>query len=550
MKAPKMTSSSPLRVAAYIRVSTDSRGQEDSYEIQSTYFSRLLCDNPLWIPAGIYADRGISGTSRERRIGFDRLIRHCTEGRIDHIVTKSISRFARNTSDFLKVLDILKKNHVTIAFEKEHLDTSIAQNDLMLTIFGAVAQEESRCIAASVTAGLRRRYPNGETKNIALYGYRYKEGADAIQTMDSGYSLRRIEIVEKEATVVRRIFCEAIEGDSFIKIARGLNRDQIPAPRSAVKTKHAGMKQTPAGVLDASLDEGWTSRHIKQILRLERYCGDVLLQKTYKPDHKSPRVYPNRGELPRYHVRDHHPPIISRDTFQKAQKILAGNAAHYGHPSAPRRTYPLSGRLACSHCGRFYHTRNRGRRPIWFCASTKQNNGKDICRAERIYEEEVLRLIRQAAIDRFIRPSICGAPPSAGSRSSEPLYTSADISSLPSSSIGTQVVTQILEKMERIQMADTAELDRIFFQPPLSEAPSDRSRHFERSKCLERYWSALENDYTCRKKAAAWMRTLDEQADFLAGLTGPYLKAFILSIEVRSPTDFCIRWFDNTLTKI
>lgn len=535
MKASKMTSSAPLRVAAYIRVSTDSRGQEDSYEIQSTYFSRLLCSDPLWIPAGIYADHGISGTSRERRIGFERLLRHCAEGRIDHIVTKSISRFARNTSDLLKVLDMLKKNHVTIAFEKEHLDTSIAQNDLMLTIFGAVAQEESRCIAANVTTGLRRRYPHGETRNIALYGYRYSEGADAIQTMDSGYRLRRIEIVEKEAAVVRRVFSEAIEGDSFIKIARGLNHDRIPAPRSAVRAKQAETGQTPAGVLDASLDEGWTARHIKQILRLERYCGDVLLQKTYKPDHKSPRVYPNRGELPQYHVRDHHPPIIDRDTFRRAQKILSVNAAQYGHPAAPRKTYPLSGKLICSHCGRFYHTRNRSKRPIWFCASTKQDNGKNVCRAERIYEEQILRMIRRAAIDRFILPQICRT----------------DIQSLPFSSMGAQVVARILETMELIQMADTAELDRIFFHTlhpdTHTHTSEDLASPFKRS---DRYWSALENDYLCRKRATAWMRSLDDLAGLLAGLTGPYLKAFILSIEVRSPTDLRIRWFDNTLTDL
>lgn len=168
-----------LKVAAYIRVSTENAQQEDSYELQKSYFSRRLSSTPFWISAGIYEDYGISGTSRERRTGFARLLRHCEEGRIDHIITKSISRFARNTRDFLKALEILKANHVTIDFEKEHLNTAVAQNDLILTAFGALAQEESRSISANIQWGIRRHYSRGEARNIPIYGYRYtRSGPD------------------------------------------------------------------------------------------------------------------------------------------------------------------------------------------------------------------------------------------------------------------------------------------------------------------------------------------------------------------------------------
>lgn len=161
-------------------------------------FPRRLSSTPFWISAGIYEDYGISGTSRERRTGFARLLRHCEEGRIDHIITKSISRFARNTRDFLKALEILKTNHVTIDFEKEHLNTAVAQNDLILTAFGALAQEESRSISANIQWGIRRHYSRGEARNIPIYGYRYTRSGPDRQITEGGYIFRRVEIVEKK----------------------------------------------------------------------------------------------------------------------------------------------------------------------------------------------------------------------------------------------------------------------------------------------------------------------------------------------------------------
>lgn len=541
----KAAAGSALRVAAYIRVSTDNGRQEDSYEIQSAYFAQLLSSNPLWISAGIYCDHGISGTSKDRRIGFNRLLRHCTEGRIDHIVTKSISRFARNTRDFLKVLDTLKENKVTIAFEKEHLNTAVAQNDLLLTIFGAVAQEESRSIAANITTGLRHRYIKGETKNIAVYGYRYKKGKNSVETMDSGYSFRQIEPLENEAAIVRRIFREAIEGNSFIKIARGLNSDRIPAPRSAIQTKRDKMKKTPTGILDPGLDEGWTSRHIKQILRLERYCGDVLLQKTYKPDYKSHKVIANKGELQQYYIKNHHPPIIDRKTFQQAQQILVQNALQYGRHTAHRRSYPLSGKLICSHCGRYYHTRARNRRPLWFCASTKQNNGKMVCHAEKIYEDQIIKMLQRAAIDRFLLPSLPRPRLPGGN------YTYTDISP---ASIGSTMIKKILEKMRQIQTADTMELDRAFLQTQIQRSKNRARIYEDQLKDLEEYWSRSEKSYECRKRSIAWMQTLQDREHsltaLLEGLSSTYLNAFILSIEVNAPARYRVHWFDNTWTNI
>lgn len=162
-----------LRVAAYIRVSTDSTDQENSYETQDKYFTSLIQKNPDWTSAGVYADYGISGTNKERRTGYKRLLRHCQEGKIDRIVCKSISRFARNTSDFMTALDILHDNHVTILFEKENLDTQDSASSFILTTLAAIAQEESRTISTNIQWSNQKRFPKGHTQNIGLYGYYY-----------------------------------------------------------------------------------------------------------------------------------------------------------------------------------------------------------------------------------------------------------------------------------------------------------------------------------------------------------------------------------------
>ena len=312
-----------LRVAAYIRVSTDGSSQEDSYETQMRYFTENLMENPAWISAGVYCDYGVSGTSEEKRIGFRRLMRHCEEGRIDRIVSKSVSRFARNTRDFLRALEVLKKNHVSIAFEKEGLDTAVMQNDLFFTAFAAVAQEESRSISSNVSWSIRRRYPKGEARNFVIYGYHYVRGKQAVQVTKSGYRFRQVEAVPEQAAAVRRIFAEIAEGKTYISVARGLNFDRIDAPKSTVSGRGNLMAQTPKGKLKSGLQEGWTADHIRRIVYLERYTGDVKLQKTYKPDYRSRKTLVNHGELPQYYVRNHHPAILDRELFQEVEEAAA-----------------------------------------------------------------------------------------------------------------------------------------------------------------------------------------------------------------------------------
>lgn len=557
-----------LKVAAYIRVSTENYDQEDSYELQKSYFSDYLTSSPFWISAGIYTDYGISGTSRERRTGFERLMRHCEEGRIDHIITKSISRFARNTRDFIKALDILKSNHVTISFEKEQLNTAAVQSDLILTAFSALAQEESRSISENIQWGIHRHYPKGEARNIPIYGYRYIDGDQARQTTEDGYSFRRVEIVEKEADIVRRIFTEAAEGTSFTDIARQLNFDQIPSPISAFSMKYKHMPQTPNGILNADRNEGWTARHITQIVRLERYTGDLLLQKTYKPDYNSHKTIRNKGERNQYYVQDHHPAIISRQLYQEVQKIRKINSSRCA-TSGARTIYPFSGLLVCRHCGRFYRTRNRTKHPLWYCSSTILNNGLNVCTAEKIYEEQLISMCGKAILDRFQ----IAALPSFSSSFAHSQFFSGSASSNPfisSPAVNSTFLKTMIQKLESIQTIDTIEHDRAFLTAQIMKkraeissckisvpnentcikAESEVQKLADQLQYFETYWAALEATYNWRKKAIDWLKAFSGSQqtlqDLLYNLASKYTKALILSIEITSPQSCRIHWFDDT----
>ena len=454
-----VTKTGPLRVAAYIRVSTDSSDQENSYETQDRYFTELLTRNPEWIGAGVYSDYGISGTNQQHRTGYKRLLRHCREEKIDRIVCKSISRFARNTSDFMTALNILHDHHVTILFEKEGLDTADPTSDFILTTLAAIAQEESRSISSNIRWGNKKRYPKGQVRNYDIYGYRYAEGKNAFETMEDGYEIRRVELVEEEAAIVRRIFQEVEDGERYSDIARRLNYEHIPAPdQGKAKRKIRGRTTVKEGI-----ETGWTSAMISRMITLERYCGDALLQKTYTPDFLTHKSRKNEGEMPQYLVRDHHPAIISREQFERVQKIRQGNAARYGN-GGKRTDRPFSGRLICAHCGRAYNIRNVSHYPIWFCPTSALNNGKAVCHAEKIYEEQAVRMFRKAFTERFRLLS-------------EPVMDDVKVADIMSGRYGEEegprssfdqradgFVEQIRQRLVNIQKMDFMERDREFLK--------------------------------------------------------------------------------------
>ena len=316
-KRSKDAGEKKLRVAAYCRVSTDSDEQELSFETQVEVYERKIRSNPAWEYAGVYTDEGITGTKASKRQGFQKMIKDAEDGKIDRIITKSISRFARNTLDCIGYVRHLKEIGTTILFEKENIDTGSAYSEMLLTVLAAFAQEESRSISANITWGVRKRFENGQERWVNVYGYR--------KDFDSGESYI---VKESEAATVRLIFDLYEKGLSTPLIGRELEKRKI---------------LTPSG------KTVWNSALVRSLLVNEKYCGDLILQKYVTIDHLTHAAVKNDGdEVPMYYIKDHHKAIVTREQFNHVQKILeCRNRKKNGYD-----TYPLGDKLLCPYCGK------------------------------------------------------------------------------------------------------------------------------------------------------------------------------------------------------
>ena len=320
LSAQSQISVKKRRVAAYARVSTEKDEQQNSYEAQIEYYTRYIKSNPEWIFVDIYSDEGITGTSIKRRDGFNRMIEDALAGKIDLIVTKSVSRFARNTVDSLTTVRKLKDKGVEVYFEKENIFTLDSKGELLITIMSSLAQEESRSISENTTWGQRKRFADG----IMSLGYSnflgYKKGANPGD----------MEIVEEEAVVVRRIYDEYLAGKSPGEIAKQLTADGIPTP--AKKTK-------------------WHPSTIISILHNEKYRGDAKLQKCFTTSFLDHKMQKNTGQLPIFYVSENHPAIIKPEVFEMVQEEFRRREAAGGRAQC---VSILSGRIVCGDCGCFY----------------------------------------------------------------------------------------------------------------------------------------------------------------------------------------------------
>ena len=369
-----------LRVAAYCRVSTDQEEQESSYEAQIGYYTEKINSNSEWQMAGIFADEGITGTQAKKRPEFLKMIRLCRQGKIDMILTKSLSRFARNTVDSLKYIRDLKALGIAIVFEKENLNTLETDTEMMLTIMSCFAQAESESISKNVSWGIRQSFKNGTVpiQYAKLLGY--KKGENGLP-----------EIVPEEAEIVKEIFRSYLDGMSLKQIADSLNS-------LGVKTKH---KRTT-----------WHSEIVKSILINEKYTGDALLQKSYITDCITKKSRKNNGELPMYLVKNHHEPIISRADFNRVQEEMARRSAKRiiadklskGEQGKYSAKYALSELLICGECGSHYRRVTwtaKGFKEIkWRCISRIQY-GKKKCHNSPTVDEQLLHKAIVSAINEF-----------------------------------------------------------------------------------------------------------------------------------------------------
>ena len=366
-----------LRVAAYCRVSTKEEDQANSYEVQKDYYTDKIMSNTAWTMAGIFADKGITGTSVKKREDFIRMIRHCRQKKIDLILTKSVSRFARNTVDCLYYTRALKELGIAVIFEKENINSLEEDSELRITLSGAFAQSESESISANVTWGKRRAMEAGKTTIQYKYLYGYRRGAD-----------NKPEIIPEEAEVVRWIYDRYLAGASTRML-----RDELHEK----------------GVIYSEKSPQWTLPHIQSILQNEKYCGDVLMQKTFQQDVINRKVIKNTGQLPMYLIENHHEGIVSREKYYAVQAELARRKAARS-PSKRASTgltsytsrYALSDRLICGECGTLYRrctwTRPDRKRIVWRCVS-RLDYGKKYCHNSPTLDETPLQQAILTAIN-------------------------------------------------------------------------------------------------------------------------------------------------------
>ncbi len=378
-----------LRVAAYCRVSTQLEQQESSFEAQKNYYTEKITNNPNWKLAGIYADDGISGTDMKKRDEFNRLLQDCEAGKIDMILTKSISRFARNTVDTLNTLRILRKKGVTVFFEKEHIDTHADNGEMIITVLSGLAQEESFNLSENTRWGIIRKFENG---TIILNHNRfmgYTKGKDG-----------ELAIVPEEAETVRLIFRMYLEGTSIAGIKRHLEKE---------------------GILTVTGRKIWNEGTISKMLSNEKYMGDALLQKSYTADFLTKTRKKNNGEMRQYYITDNHEGIVAKEIYYAVQQEKQRRAERR-KPAVTRRAkekkkgysskYILSNLLVCGECGQPYRritwTRNGVKRIVWRC-SNRVEHGTEYCKNSPTLDEEALQRAVMRTVSNVVRDSEFGS---------------------------------------------------------------------------------------------------------------------------------------------
>lgn len=348
---------SKRKVAAYARVSTDSDEQLNSYEAQISYYTDYIKRRNDWEFAGLYTDEGISGLNAKKREGFQTMIDDALNGKIDLIITKSVSRFARNTVDTLTYVRKLKEKQVEVYFEKENIFTLDSKGELLITIMSSLAQEESRSISENVTWGIRKQFSDGKVMMPYKSVLGFRKGENGLP-----------EIVPEEAKIVRYIYCLFMKGMTPYGIAKRLEEENILSPTGK---------------------EIWYGSTVASILRNEKYRGSALLQKKYTVDFLTKKQKVNEGEVQQYYVEDSHPAIIDPDEFDLVQAEYARRESLETYYS---NSTPYSTKLICGDCGAFYgskvwHSNTKYKRTVWQC--NDKFKLKEKCNTPHLYEAEI-----------------------------------------------------------------------------------------------------------------------------------------------------------------
>ena len=354
MQAPKLT-----KVAAYARVSSGKDAMLHSLSAQVSYYNELIQRHPGWVFCGVYADEALTGTKADRK-NFTRLLEDCKAGKVDMIVTKSISRFARNTLTLLETVRMLKDIGVDVYFEEQNIHSMSGDGELMLTILASYAQEESLSASENQKWRVKANFQAGKPWNCRMLGYRYDKG--------------KYVMIPEEAEIVREIFRMYLGGYG------------VPAIIQSLKEQGA----------ETEMGNQWSRTSITKILRNYTYTGNLLLQRVYRENHLTKKTLVNHGELPQYHATDTHEPIIDIGTYNSVQLEMHRRAQKYGKQQTSEK-YPFSGMISCANCGKHYRRKVTATGPVWIC-STYNTHGKAVCPSKAIPESTLMEIAATVSV--------------------------------------------------------------------------------------------------------------------------------------------------------
>jgi len=491
-----------VRVAAYCRVSTDYDHQINSLEMQKRHYLTLVHNNPEWDLVGIYSDKGVTGTDRTKRLGFQRMIRHCEEGKIDKVLCKSISRFSRNTADILEVIQSLKERNIGVVFENENLDTLQENSEFVISALAAIAQDESRTQSEIVSWAYQKRVQQGIPVFNRMLGY----------NVEKIRGKRVITINEEEAAIVREIYDLALDGMSY-----GVIKEHMI---------EKGYRKTNG-------KNEWTGLYIKLILTNERYTGNCLTNKVYIDNYLSHEEKKNNGERPQYLIENHHPAIISQETFDRVQQFIGKTKTR---TRKKREKNMFSGRLKCGECGAVYQKRTYGKEPSWRCGRSVKS--RKLCSSNLVYESQLKEIMKKAFELRYGHSN-------------------------------TSMIHQIYQDISQININDNFEKQRLVLDNKLAAAlrieNSTNGREHKRAKVkrqeleekisrIETYWILVEEDRNYRDQALEWLdklprRETNAEAIFQT-MSKETMRALVMDITLFSRGAYVIRWADDSEMEI
>lgn len=484
---------SKLRVAAYCRVSTSSDDQKESLTYQRLHYEKYIKSNPDWEYVDVYSDDGISGTKKDNRIALMRLIADCENKKVDIIVTKSISRFSRNTTDCLELVRKLSDIGVFIIFEKEAIDTRAMDGELVLTVLSGLAENESRSISQNNKWSVKKRFENGTYKQpYAPYGYNVNYGV--------------LTVVPEQAEIVQRIFKEALNGKGSRLIARGLNEDGIK-PKKGLS---------------------WHQSTIQSMLKNERYIGDVLLQKTFTDDNF--KKHHNYGEEVQYYRKNQHEAIISREDFEAVTEVLEQRRKNKGikrDDGKYNNKYIFTSRIKCSECGGTFKRKIYSKYIAWCC--TNHIKDKDTCSMLFIREDEI-----KTAFTTMINKLYAGRN----------IVIKPLIKALKNLNTGdtyekvTELEKSIDENKERGNALSTfvanKYIDLALFNKQMNEVKAEAKRLKDKKQTLV---NSVTLEQTSLRNAEKLMKYLNKMDSCLSEFDEALFEEFIEAVEVISPTE-------------